>query len=119
MNSNLKYCRYFFVSYDFSPSYYKMNIFPRMIEANTNTTIKHCSKHVNVDASSYCRKCEKYMCTKCKNFHDDFFDKSHENFILPSGDAGDICPHNDKCDVHPKYPLDTICNDCICINNHF
>lgn len=87
-----------------------------MIKA-TNT--KHCSKHTNADASSYCKECKRYMCTECKGFHDNLFGKDHESSIVPSENVINFCSHNDRCKLHPEYHLDMICNDCDCILNYY
>ena len=44
---------------------------------------KKCSleKHKEIDAISYCPKCEIYMCNKCENFHSSFF-KNHHSYQL-------------------------------------
>ena len=40
---------------------------------------KKCSmkKHKEIDAISFCQACNKYMCNKCSNYHQDFFDDHH------------------------------------------
>lgn len=79
---------------------------------------KNCSYHPEVSALLYCNKCKKYMCAECKNAHDFFFTKGHDDAIVPPEQA-DESPSQSvpetkirKCEMHPDYPLDTICNDC-------
>lgn len=43
--------------------------------------VKVCTNHANTDAVSYCKKCKKYMCAKCKEMHDGFFVTEHESAI--------------------------------------
>ena len=45
--------------------------------------IKKCSTldHEKINAISFCRKCNIYMCNKCQNFHSELF-KLHKTFIL-------------------------------------
>ena len=47
---------------------------------------KKCSlkKHEEIDAASYCTKCEKFMCKKCDQFHSEFFDSKHDSFLIKS-----------------------------------
>ena len=45
--------------------------------------IKKCSnlEHNEINANSFCSKCEIYMCNKCENIHSKLFNK-HQSFIL-------------------------------------
>ena len=40
---------------------------------------KKCSnkKHKEVNAISYCKECNKYICNKCSNHHQELFDDHH------------------------------------------
>ena len=42
--------------------------------------IEKCSldNHKDKDATSYCAKCENYMCEKCELFHSEFFKSKHK-----------------------------------------
>ena len=44
---------------------------------------KHCSlsEHENINAISFCPKCNIYMCNKCQNFHTELF-KTHQTVNL-------------------------------------
>ena len=44
---------------------------------------KHCSlsEHENINAISFCPKCNIYMCNKCQNFHAELF-KIHQTINL-------------------------------------
>ena len=41
---------------------------------------KKCSlkKHADINAISYCQECNKYMCNKCENLHNDLFEDHHK-----------------------------------------
>ena len=41
---------------------------------------KKCSlkKHIDINAISYCQECNKYMCNKCENLHNDLFEDHHK-----------------------------------------
>ena len=82
-----------------------------------NTTNNHCSRHPNSNALTYCGACNKYMCAECKTYHDGFFGGEHEASVVPSERAIEDTEdqYNEKCKAHPEYPLDTMCNDCNCI----
>ena len=45
---------------------------------------KKCSlkKHEEIDAASYCTKCEQFMCKKCEHFHSEFFESEHDTFLI-------------------------------------
>ena len=91
---------------------------------------KKCSStdHEKIDALSYCRKCEIYMCNKCLNLHSQLFQK-HPLFTLEKGQEiftgfcqkkDHNCPLNFFCKTHNKL----CCAICICkikmdeIGNH-
>jgi hypothetical protein len=40
---------------------------------------KKCSlkKHTDINAISYCQECNKYMCNKCENMHNELFEDHH------------------------------------------
>ena len=44
---------------------------------------KKCSlkDHENVQAISFCQKCEIYMCNKCESYHSKLF-SDHQDFII-------------------------------------
>ena len=52
-------------------------------EKNETNEEKMCSKedHKNIQAISYCQKCEVYMCNKCESFHSDFL-QSHKEYVI-------------------------------------
>lgn len=50
------------------------------------------------------------MCAECKKAHD--FLLGHEDSTIPSERIKDSDIFNDKCTIHPEYPLDIICSDC-------
>ena len=91
---------------------------------------KKCSykDHEKIDALSYCRKCEIYMCNKCLNLHSQLLQK-HQLFTLEKGKEifTGLCqekehnsPLNFFCKTHNKL----CCAICICkikmneIGNH-
>ena len=41
---------------------------------------KKCSlkKHDDINAISYCQECNKYMCNKCENMHNELFEDHHK-----------------------------------------
>ena len=43
-------------------------------------TQKKCSskKHSDINAVSYCQECNKYICNKCENLHNEFFEDHHK-----------------------------------------
>ena len=45
---------------------------------------KKCSlkKHEEIDAASYCTKCEQFMCKKCEYFHSELFQSKHDKFLI-------------------------------------
>ena len=69
---------------------------------------KKCSlsKHLEVDAISYCQECKKYFCNKCQNFHSEMF-MDHKIINLNKLDEVfiDKCKednHNDKLNSFVK-----------------
>ena len=38
-------------------------------------------EHNDINANTYCKKCEIYMCNKCEVHHSKLFE-NHQNFIL-------------------------------------
>ena len=74
--------------------------------------------HEKIDALSYCRKCEIYMCNKCLNLHSQLLQK-HQLFTLEKGKEifTGLCqekehnsPLNFFCKTHNKL----CCAICIC-----
>ena len=53
---------------------------------------KKCSliKHEEIEAVSYCTKCEKFMCKKCEHVHSEFFDSKHDSFLIKSNNFESI-----------------------------
>ena len=69
---------------------------------------KKCSlsKHLEVDAISYCQECKKYFCNKCQNMHSDLLE-NHKIINLNKLDEIfiDKCQeenHNDKLEFFCK-----------------
>ena len=66
-----------------------------------NIKSKKCSmkKHEEKDALSYCAKCEKFMCKKCEIFHSEFFNLTHDSFLIHSNNFDNIKEINE---IDPK-----------------
>ena len=80
---------------------------------------KKCSlsKHLEVDAISYCQECKKYFCNKCQNFHSEMF-MDHKIINLNKLDEVfiDKCKednHNDKLEFFCKDHNILCCGFCI------
>ena len=45
-----------------------------------NITSKKCSfeEHKDIDAISYCSKCDIYVCDKCKDYHNNLIKRNHK-----------------------------------------
>ena len=39
-------------------------------------------KHEEIEANTYCTKCENFMCKKCEIIHSDLFDSKHSSFLI-------------------------------------
>ena len=70
-------CKHFNLSYTLSGIEYGF------WQSKSFTDVKKWSSkdHENIDAVSYCRKCEIYMCNKCLKFYSQLFQK-HQLFTL-------------------------------------
>ena len=85
-------------------------------------------KHENIEANTYCTKCEKFMCKKCEIIHTDFFDSTHSSFLIKSNDFDNIQLLKDKnineindpkvIEENIKY-LEDFSNNLKEINNNF
>ena len=53
-------------------------------------------KHEEINATSYCTECEKFMCKKCELFHSEFFDSKHDSFLISSNNFRNINNLKDK-----------------------
>ena len=82
---------------------------------------KKCSsnKHTDINAVTYCQSCDKYLCSKCQNFHSELF----ENHTTSSLDKNlkdifiNICKeenHHIKMDFFCKTHNILCCSSCIC-----
>jgi len=82
---------------------------------------KKCSanKHSDTNAVSYCQACDKYLCSKCQNFHSELFedhtiyklDKDLKEMFI------NICKENNhhiKLDFFCKTHNILCCSSCIC-----
>ena len=82
---------------------------------------KKCSsnKHSEINAVSYCQSCDKYLCTKCQNFHSESFE-NHTKFSLDKDLKEifiNICKeenHHIKIDFFCKTHNILYCSSCIC-----
>jgi hypothetical protein len=59
--------------------------------------IEKCSldNHKDKDATSYCAKCENYMCKKCELFHSEFFKSKHKIYIFDNKNFENIKNYKD------------------------
>ena len=82
---------------------------------------KKCSsnKHSDINAVSYCQSCDKFLCSKCHNFHSELFE-NHNTSSLDK-DLKDvfinICTednHHIKLDFFCKNHNILCCSSCIC-----
>ena len=75
------------------------------------------SKHAEIDAVSYCPKCEKYFCNKCLNFHTEMFE-GHKTIKLNEMkeifiDKCKELNHKDKLEFYCKEHNTLCCTACI------
>ena len=83
---------------------------------------KKCSlkKHEEIEAASYCTKCEKFMCKKCDHIHSEFFESEHDTFLIKSNNFENIKEKNQIDPIvmkeHIKY-LTEFSNDLKELNN--
>lgn len=63
------------------------------------------AKHSNVEAVVFCSKCDKFYCEDCEEVHNDLLG-DHIPF-LQKVSSGNF--FTEKCQEHPKYPLDVFC----------
>ena len=47
-------------------------------------------KHEEINATSYCTECGKFMCKKCKLFHSEFFESKHDSFLIKPNNFDNI-----------------------------
>ena len=83
--------------------------------------IKKCSniEHSEINANSYCNKCEIYICNKCEIIHSNLF-KNHQSFIIEK-DISDIftgfCKeekHHCELEFFCKTHNQLCCAACLC-----
>ena len=87
--------------------------------------IKNCSntKHLEIEATSYCQECNFYMCNKCSNLHSELFELHHS--INIKNDTKEIFTgycnekkHNIELEFYCKTHNQLCCAACLCkINN--
>ena len=76
------------------------------------------NKHADLNAVSYCPKCEKYLCNKCLNFH---AEKLEDHKIINLNEKKEIfidkCKeenHNNKLEFYCKAHNTLCCVACMC-----
>ena len=54
-------------------------------------TNKKCSfeEHKDIDAISYCSKCDIYVCEKCKDYHNNLINRNHNQIF--NKENNEIC----------------------------
>ena len=86
-----------------------------------NNNITSPSKKTRSRSStSHTEACMKYMCGEYKRSHN-YLSFSEDSIIPTSPDQvtniESVEIHKAKCRAHPEYPLDTLCNDCHCMES--
>ena len=83
-------------------------------------TNKICSfkEHKTVDAKSYCQECNIFMCNKCTNYHQGFFDNHHINNLVKENNEIfiNLCKENNhpnKLQYYCKEHNILCCANCI------
>jgi len=87
-----------------------------------NLTKKCSSKeHEDINANSYCKECNIYMCKKCYDFHSKLL-QTHQSYNLDKIKPNDIftefCKekgHNLKLEFYCKTHNELCCGACLCI----
>ena len=79
------------------------------------TQCEKCKKHV---ATSFCRNCGQFICTRCTETHQEWEEFSSHNVITITqleGDVAQLLPPKKKvlfCSKHPTKELDIYCETC-------
>ena len=87
-----------------------------------NITNKKCSfeEHKDIDAVSYCSKCDIYSCEKCKDYHNNLINKNHNQINLNNkennGENAEICfelNHQEKLEYFCRTHNKLCCRACV------
>ena len=87
-----------------------------------NITNKKCSfeGHKNIDAISYCSKCDIYICEKCRDYHNNLINRNHKQINLYNKENNDenieICleqNHQEKLEYFCRTHNKLCCRACV------
>ena len=87
-----------------------------------NITSKKCSfeEHKDIDAISYCSKCDIYVCDKCKDYHNNLIKRNHKLINLfnneNNGEDIEICleqNHQEKLEYFCRTHNQLCCRACV------
>ena len=79
-------------------------------------TNKKCSfeEHKDIDAISYCSKCDIYVCEKCKDYHNDLINRNHNQIF--NKENNEIClekNHQEKLEYFCRTHNKLCCRACV------
>ena len=79
-------------------------------------TNKKCSfeEHKDIDAISYCSKCDIYVCEKCKDYHNNLINRNHNQIF--NKENNEIClekNHQEKLEYFCKTHNKLCCRACV------
>ena len=68
----------------------------------------YLKEHSDINASIYCKECEKYMCDKCEIEHSESFD-NHKNIIFLSENIEESSNEYCQEEKHHNFQLNYFC----------
>ena len=79
-------------------------------------TNKKCSfeEHKDIDAISYCSKCDIYVCEKCKDYHNNLINRNHNQIF--NKENNEIClekNHQEKLEYFCRTHNKLCCRACV------